>query len=398
MKTDIVIVGGGIVGLATAWQISKKFPKLEIAVLEKESHLAAHQTGHNSGVLHTGMYYKPGSLKAKNCRTGKLSMQEFCKEYGIPHDICGKVIVATDENEIPSLNNILERGTANGVKCEKISKARLRELEPHCAGIEAIHVPEAGIVNYRSVCEKLGELIEQDGKNKILLNTKVDTIKTVGDEIITHTDRGVFQSKYLINCAGLYSDHIAQIGGQKTSAKIIPFRGEYFELTEEAKHLCKNLIYPVPDPSFPFLGVHFTRMIDNSVECGPNAVLAFAREGYGKLDINIAELLETLYYPGFQKLASKYWKTGLGEMWRSFSKRAFVKALQKLVPEIEDEHLVAAPGGIRAQAVAKDGSMVDDFLILNHGKTINVCNAPSPAATSSLSIGYHITAELEKLL
>lgn len=398
MKTDVVIIGGGIVGLATAWKLSEKHPNLSISLLEKENGLAKHQTGHNSGVLHSGIYYKPNSLKAQNCRLGKKRMEDFCRENDIPHEICGKVIVATEQSELNSLHNIYQRGQANGVECRLIDQSELMEREPHCNGIKAILVPEAGIVNYKAVCEKLSELFLKNPNNSLHLNTKVENLFCGHSENRIETNNGTYHSKVLINCAGLYSDHVAQLSDQKVGAKIIPFRGEYFELKPEAQNLCKHLIYPVPDPSFPFLGVHFTRMIEGSVECGPNAVLAFAREGYGKLQFNFPELLETLSYPGFQKLAAKYWKTGAGEMWRSFCKDAFVKALQKLVPSIRAEHLVPVTGGIRAQAVKEDGGMVDDFLILQQNRVVNVCNAPSPAATSSLSIAEYVVSKVECVL
>jgi L-2-hydroxyglutarate oxidase len=362
-------------------------------VLEKEAELALHQTGHNSGVLHSGIYYKPGSLKAINCRQGKRLMEEFCAAEGIAYEICGKVIVALDETELPAMERIYERGQANGVACEVIGPERLAELEPHSAGIKAIHVPEAGIVNYKQVCQRLAERVrERDGQ--VLTSARVTKIERSDGRVVLTTAAGDVEAAQVVNCAGLHCDRVTALSGQKPDAKIIPFRGEYYELTPEATHLCKNLIYPVPDPNFPFLGVHFTRMIEGGVECGPNAVLAFAREGYRKTDFNLADLAETLAYPGFRKLAAKYWKTGLGEMWRSASKAAFVKALQRLVPEIRAEHLHAAPAGIRAQAVAPDGSMVDDFLIQEADRVINVNNAPSPAATASLNIGKTIVERL----
>lgn len=392
-KTDVVIIGGGIVGLATAYRLSERSPELRITILEKESTLAEHQTGRNSGVLHSGVYYKPGSLKAKNCREGKQAMEAFCKAEGIDYDICGKVIVALAESELPALERIYERGQANGVKCELIDADRLHELEPHAAGIKAIHVPEAGIVNYRQVCNRLAEIITARD-NQVITGALVTAITPDGSRVIVESSAGEFEAKYLVNCAGLYCDRVARLGGQKPSAQIVPFRGEYFELKPEAHHLCRTLIYPVPDPSFPFLGVHFTRMIEGGVECGPNAVLAFAREGYRKTDVNLYDLAESLTYPGFMKLALKYWRVGMGEQWRSFSKKAFVKALQRLVPDIRAEHLVTAPAGVRAQAVARDGSMVDDFLIDETERIINIGNAPSPAATASLNIGNVIAEKL----
>jgi len=394
MKVDICIIGGGIVGLATAYQVSQKYPKLSLAVVEKESSLARHQTGHNSGVLHTGIYYKPGSLKAINCRNGKKAMEQFCKEQGIEHELCGKIIVALHDDEVPRMLNIFQRGQENGVKCKIISREEMLEIEPHVAGVQAIHVPECGIVNYRQVCYRLGEIIAKKEENKLLLGHAVIGMQTRTDSLIITTNKAEIECKHAINCAGLHSDRITRLGGQKPPAKIIPFKGEYYELEKQARHLCNNLIYPVPDPAFPFLGVHFTRMIDGSVECGPNAVLALGREAYGKFDLNLRDLLESLTYLGFQKMAMKHWKMGWGEMWRSYNKGAFVKALQRLLPEIESKHLTSAPAGIRAQAVSPEGALVDDFLIEDNERIINVCNAPSPAATASLNIGSTISAKL----
>jgi len=394
MKVDICIIGGGIVGLATAYQVSQKYPKLSLAVVEKESSLARHQTGHNSGVLHTGIYYKPGSLKAINCRNGKKAMEQFCKEQGIEHELCGKIIVALHDDEVPRMLNIFQRGQENGVNCKIISREEMLEIEPHVAGVQAIHVPECGIVNYRQVCHRLGEIIAKKEENKLLLGHAVIGMQTRTDSLIITTNKAEIECKHAINCAGLHSDRITRLGGQKPPAKIIPFKGEYYELEKQATHLCNNLIYPVPDPAFPFLGVHFTRMIDGSVECGPNAVLALGREAYGKFDLNLRDLLESLTYLGFQKMAMKHWKMGWGEMWRSYNKGAFVKALQRLIPEIESKHLTSAPAGIRAQAVSPEGALVDDFLIEDNERIINVCNAPSPAATASLNIGSTISAKL----
>ena len=394
MKTDVCIIGGGIVGLATAYRICARFPKKKIVVLEKESSLAKHQTGHNSGVLHSGIYYKPGSLKAINCRKGKLAMEEFCREQEIEHELCGKIIVALNDEEIPRMEKIYERGRANGVRCEIIPRERILEIEPHAAGIRAIHVPECGIVNYRQVCERMGELISEANGNEILLGQEATEISGAGNGLLVGTGQAEIETEFLINCGGLHSDRITRMGGNEPPAKIIPFKGEYYELREDARHLCRHLIYPVPDPQFPFLGVHFTRMIDGSVECGPNAVLAFGREAYGKLDLNLGDLLESLGYSGFRKMALKHWKMGLGEMWRSYNKGAFVRALQRLIPEIEGKHLDAAPAGIRAQAVSPGGDMVDDFLIKEDERVVNVCNAPSPAATASLNIGEAIVDKL----
>jgi L-2-hydroxyglutarate oxidase len=394
--SDVIIVGGGIVGLATAYQLMQRHPKLRITILEKEKALAQHQTGHNSGVLHTGIYYKPGSLKAINCREGKRRMEEFCAAHDLPFELCGKVIVATSEAELPALENIYQRGQANGVVCEKISIERLRELEPHVAGIAALHVPEAGITDYKAVCRKLGELISEQEHNTVMLNARVVAIYP-GSRIVVESTAGDFEARFLVNCAGLHSDRVTALT-QAPEHQIVPFRGEYYEVRPEAHHLCRNLIYPVPDPSFPFLGVHFTRMIQGGLECGPNAVLAFAREGYTRTTVDWRDLFETLTYPGFLKLAGKYWQTGLGEMWRSFSKAAFVKALQKLIPEVREEHLEEVPAGIRAQAILPSGQLVDDFLIQQQSNVVHVGNAPSPAATSSLNIGRLVANKLEPQL
>jgi L-2-hydroxyglutarate oxidase len=392
-RADVAIVGGGIVGLATAYRLSQSHPGKRVLILEKEADVAHHQTGHNSGVLHSGIYYKPGSLKAINCREGKLAMQAFCEEEGLPYDVCGKVIVALDESELAALERIYERGQANGVKCEIIDQPRLRELEPHAAGIQAIHVPEAGIVDYKQVCERLAEIIRQAG-GEIVHHCKVQGMPQNEGRVVLETTNGDYEADYVVTCAGLHSDRVAKLSGQAVEAKIVPFRGEYYELLPEAEHLCRNLIYPVPDPKFPFLGVHFTRMIHGGIECGPNAVLALAREGYRKTDINLKDLFESLTYPGFLRMAMKHWKMGLGEQWRSFSKGAFVKALQRLMPEIKKEHLRPAPAGVRAQALNREGSLVDDFVIVESDRVLNVLNAPSPAATASLNIGRLIVEKL----
>jgi L-2-hydroxyglutarate oxidase len=393
-QADVAIIGAGIIGLATAYNFTQRFPERRVVVLEKEAQLAQHQTGHNSGVLHSGIYYKPGSLKAMNCRAGKQAMEAFCAAEGIEYEICGKVIVATSEAELPALQRIYERGQENGVRCAMIDREHLQEIEPHTAGIKAIHVPESGIVNYPQVCQRLAARI-QEREGRIMTNAQVTGMRRYDDHIVVNSLADDFTVNYVVNCAGLHSDRVTGLSGQQPEVKIIPFRGEYYEVKPQAQHLCRHLIYPVPDPNFPFLGVHFTRMIRGGVECGPNAVLAFAREGYNKLDINVGDLLETLAYSGFRKMAAKYWQTGLGEMWRSFNKAAFVKALQRLVPEIRAEDLEPAHAGIRAQAIAPDGAMVDDFLIQEMERIVNVCNAPSPGATASLNIGKLIVEKLE---
>ncbi len=385
-KTDVAIIGGGIVGLATAYRILDRSPSTRMVVLEKEDQVAKHQTGHNSGVLHSGIYYKPGSMKAINCREGKLAMEDFCRREEISHEICGKVIVAIDESELPAMQRIFERGQQNQVQCEIIDQDRLKKLEPHAVGVAAIHVPEAGIVDYREVCERMAQRIaEKEGE--LLLGERVKNIEKSESSVVVTSPSHTIEARHVINCTGLFCDRVTKMAGQEPQSRIVPFRGEYFELKPDVHHLCRNLIYPVPDPSFPFLGVHFTRMIQGGVECGPNAVFAFSREGYRKTDINLRDLVGSLTYPGFIKMAMKYWKTGMGEMWRSFSKTAFVKALQRLLPEIRAEHLTAAPAGVRAQALSPSGQLVDDFLIAESKRVINVCNAPSPAATASLNIG-----------
>ncbi|TAH34661.1 MAG: L-2-hydroxyglutarate oxidase [Planctomycetota bacterium] len=392
-RHDVVIIGGGIVGLATAYQLLQRRPGTAVEVLEKESAVGRHQSGHNSGVLHSGIYYQPGSEKARNCREGKRAMEEFCGREGIPFEICGKLIVAVDAGQLPALERILQRGLANGVRCQLIERERLAELEPHAAGVRAIHVPEAGIVDYKSVCSRLRQRIEEAG-GSVCTGARVTRLWSRPESVVVESDAGPREAVLAVNCAGLHSDRVARRGGRDPGARIVPFRGEYYELKPQARGLCRNLIYPVPDPSFPFLGVHFTRTIGGGVECGPNAVLAFAREGYRKRDVNLRDLFETLTYPGFLRLAARHWRTGAGEMWRSFSKSAFVRALQRLVPEIRAGHLEPAPAGVRAQALRPDGSLVDDFLILESERVLHVCNAPSPAATASLQIGAGLAARI----
>lgn len=390
---DVIIIGGGIVGLATAHHLLERYPEKTALVLEKESRVALHQSGRNSGVLHSGIYYKPGSLKAAMCRAGKRAMEAFCLTEGIGYQRCGKVIVAVDEREIDRLQALYARGQANGVQCELIAGARLAELEPHAAGVKAIHVPETGIVDYPQVCERLVARIRARG-SEVKTAAQVIGLQARDHEVIVQSKAGDFATPLVVNCAGLHSDRVARLAGDAPPVKIVPFRGEYFKLREEAEGLCRALIYPVPDPQFPFLGVHFTRMIAGGVECGPNAVLALAREGYTKLQFNARDLLETLTYSGFRRLARAYWRMGAGEMWRSLNKRAFVRALQRLVPEIRAAHLTAAPAGVRAQAVAADGAMIDDFCIQAGQRIVNVLNAPSPAATASFSIGQLIVDKL----
>ncbi|MCB0492800.1 MAG: L-2-hydroxyglutarate oxidase [Cyclobacteriaceae bacterium] len=390
MKYDVVVIGGGIVGLATALQLQNANPNIKLLLLEKEEALALHQTGNNSGVIHSGIYYKPGSLKATNCIRGYHQLIEFCQLNAIPFELCGKIIVATSQEEIPLLNNLYERGQQNGLTgLKKINKEELKEYEPHVNGIEGVVVPQTGIVDYKLVAKKYGELIQTKG-GEIHLGERVIEIQENESVSVVVSQKESYTTKLVINCCGLYSDKVARLTTPDLDLKIIPFRGEYYKLKKEKEYLVKNLIYPVPDPSFPFLGVHFTRMMGGGIEAGPNAVLAFRREGYKKSQINLGELAESLAWPGFQKVAFKYWKTGMGEMYRSFSKAAFVKALQKLIPEIQKDDLVEGGAGVRAQACDRKGGLVDDFMIVEKKHVINVCNAPSPAATSSLAIGETI--------
>ena len=387
MQYDVVVIGGGIVGLATALQLKKSNPNLKLVLLEKETELAKHQTGNNSGVIHSGLYYKPGSLKAINCIHGYHLLIDFCQQYEIPFELCGKIVVATEEAEIPLLDNLYKRGEQNGLQnLKKLDKDQLKEYEPHVHGRAGIYVPQTGIVDYKRVAQKYGELIQKSG-GEIHLGEQAIAVQSTENKKVVITQKTSYTTRLVINCAGLYSDRVARMTVQKLNVKIIPFRGEYFKLKKEKEYLVKNLIYPVPDPNFPFLGVHFTRMVKGGVEAGPNAVLAFRREGYKKSDINFSELAETLAWPGFQKVAAKYWRTGFGEMYRSFSKAAFTNALQKLIPEIRENDLEEGGAGVRAQACDRNGGLVDDFMILEEANVINVCNAPSPAATSSLAIG-----------
>ncbi len=387
MKYQYTIIGGGIVGLATAYQMLKQKPGLKLAVIEKEKAVAAHQTGHNSGVIHSGIYYKPGSLKAKNCMRGYEMLLDFCREHDVPFDLCGKIIVATNEAEVPELEKLYQRGIENGLdKISRISQEEANEIEPHLKVFKALKVPYTGIIDYTVVCEKLAQLVVQLG-GEIFTGHKVEDIQIGGNRVHIKTAQREFETTAYINCAGLYCDKVAGLTQKNIDTRIIPFRGEYYMLKPEKRSLVKNLIYPVPDPNFPFLGVHFTRMIDGGVEAGPNAVFAFKREGYHMWDIDLQEMFESLAWPGFQKVMGKYWKTGIGEFYRSFSKAAFTRALQKLVPEVQEDDLIPAEAGVRAQACDKLGGLIDDFKIIEEQHAIHILNAPSPAATSSLSIG-----------
>jgi L-2-hydroxyglutarate oxidase LhgO len=395
-KCDVAIIGGGIIGMATAMRLSAKYPRQEVVVLEKEDTLAAHQSGHNSGVIHSGVYYAPGSLKAKNCVAGVQQLLRFCNENGISYELCGKVIDAADEEELPRLDELYRRGTANGVPgLEMIDGARLREIEPHAAGIRGLWSPETGIIDYAEVTRAYARQFEKNS-GEIINGARVTGISRAGKTIRLQTSRGDFEAEQMINCAGLYSDAIAEMTGAKPGLRIIPFRGEYYMLTPEGAALVNGLIYPVPDPRFPFLGVHFTRRIGGGVEAGPNAVLAFAREGYRKATLNAGESFATLSYRGFWPMASRYWRTGMQEVYRSLSKRAFTKALQRLVPEIREEHLTGFGSGVRAQAVDANGRLVDDFRIVETQGAIHVLNAPSPGATASLAIADSIVEMAER--
>lgn len=390
-KVDIAIIGGGIVGLATGLALTESFPDFRIAILEKEAQLARHQTGHNSGVIHAGIYYKPGSYKARLCVDGVRMMKEFCDASSIPYENCGKVVVATTEAEVPRLQTLYERGTANGVPdLERISRERLSELEPNARAVAALYSPQTAIVDYAAVSVAMGQNLVQRGV-QIHTATEVAGMRRGDKRVYLDSNHATIASRYLINCAGLHADTVARMLGVTPDVQIIPFRGEYYTLRPD-QHLVRSLIYPVPDPEFPFLGVHFTKRIQGDYEAGPNAVLAFAREGYRMGVVRPAELADTLTYRGFWAMARRYWRMGGYEMYRSMSKRSFVRDLQKLVPAIQESDLLPGGSGVRAQAVAADGSLIDDFRITETENAIHVLNAPSPAATASLAIGKHIAA------
>jgi L-2-hydroxyglutarate oxidase len=389
-KVDIAIVGAGIVGLATAKALVQRRPDLKLVVLEKEDHIAAHQTGNNSGVIHAGLYYKPGSLKAQMAVEGARRMIEFCQEHDLPYELCGKVVVATNEAELPRLEELYRRGTANGVPgLEKITGEQIREHEPHATGLAGLWSPHTGIVDYKAVCAKYAEIVRAGG-GEIRLNTEVVGIEQPPGELRIETTQGEVGARALINCGGLESDLIAKMTGGSQGVRIVPFRGEYYELAPQAQNLVRGLIYPVPDPRFPFLGVHFTKKIYGAVEAGPNAVLAFGREAYKKTDFNPGYVLGLLAFPGFWVMAAKYWRMGFGEMYRSWNKGAFVKALQVLLPELSLDDVKAGGAGIRAQALDRSGKLLDDFSFAETANAIHVLNAPSPAATASLVIGEAI--------
>ncbi len=387
------IIGAGIVGLATAYRLKQKLPDAKVLVVEKEVCVAKHQTGNNSGVIHSGIYYKPGSLKAVNCRKGYKQIIEFCNEHNVKYDLCGKIIVATSNDELPQLEKIYERGIENGLEnLTKLNESQLKDYEPNVNGIAGIHVPQTGIIDFKDVCNKLYELLVESGV-EFHFDEQVVSINK-GNSITIRTTNQLFMTDVLISCAGLYSDKVASMTESSLNVRIVPFRGEYHKLKKQRRSLVRNLIYPVPDPNFPFLGVHFTRMIDGEVECGPNAVFALKREGYGKFDFNISDIANAITWPGFRKVIYKYWRTGLGEYYRSFSKKAFVKALQKLIPSIQANDLISGGAGVRAQACERNAGLLDDFYILESQNIYHVCNAPSPAATSSLAIGDYIAEQV----
>jgi L-2-hydroxyglutarate oxidase len=395
---DIAVIGGGIVGLATANALLDARPGVNMVLLEAEDHFAAHQTGHNSGVIHSGLYYKPGSMKARFCVEGREAMYRFCAENGIPHERCGKIVVATHESEFPRLEELYRRGQANNLKdIRRLTAEQIREYEPHASGLRGLHVPETGIVDYKAVASRLARFARDRGC-AMYVASRVTAVRNLTSSLVLETVAGEFRCKALVNCGGLQSDRVARLCGVDPGVRIVPFRGEYYELIAEREFLVRNLIYPVPDPAFPFLGVHFTRMIGGGVEAGPNAVLAFKREGYRKTDIRIGDLADTLGYAGFWKMASRNWKTGIGEMWRSFSRNAFVKALQRLLPELRVEDVTTGGSGVRAQAMDPSGNLLDDFHVVRAKRMIHVLNAPSPAATSSLRIGKAIAEMASELL
>jgi (S)-2-hydroxyglutarate dehydrogenase len=394
---DFAVIGGGIVGLSSARSLLERYPGAGVLVLEKESAWARHQTGHNSGVIHSGIYYKPGSLKARFCKEGAHRLVEFCQEHAIAYEICGKVIVATEPGEMTRLRNLYERGIENGLALEKIGPEELKELEPHATGIAALKVPSTGIVDFVGVAETFAKMVAEKG-GELRAGAEVTGISETGDAVELRAAGKSFRARALINCAGLHSDRIAALGGVEAGARIVPFRGEYYDLKPQSRHLVRNLIYPVPDPSFPFLGVHFTRTVEGGVEAGPNAVLGFAREGYKKTDVKLKDLAEVISYPAFWRLAARNWRTGAGEAFRSLSKSAFVRGLQRLVPEVEAEDLLPTEAGVRAQALKKDGTLVDDFHIVEGERSVHVLNAPSPAATACIPIGEAIVERVSNLL
>lgn len=398
MKFDIAVIGGGIVGAATFYKLQVKYPNLKIALFEKEALLADHQTGHNSGVIHSGLYYKPGSLKARNCIQGRHELVAFAKEHGIKHDVCGKVVVATDKSELPNMDRIFKTGLENKIEgIEMINADQVREIEPHVKSIGGIWVPCTGIIDFRGATAKMVEIaLSMQVDSKLFLETEVISIDKGEESSKIHTSKGAFESEYLVFCAGLQADRLARKDGVKLKEQVVGFRGDYYELTPEAKHKVKNLIYPVPNPDFPFLGVHFTRMTDGEVECGPNAVFTFKREGYGKTDFSLKDTYDALTYGGTWKLFFNNMSFGINEYRRAFSKKLFLKTLQRMIPDLTMDDIHPGRSGVRALLLAEDGDTRDDFRIEYHGKSIHVLNAPSPAATASLAIGQYIADEAEK--
>jgi len=387
----ISIIGGGIVGLATARKLAECCPSARVTVLEKEPKVCAHQSGHNSGVLHAGLYYKPGSLKARLAVSGVREMVAFCREHDVPHDICGKLVVAADESEVPRLQALYERGKQNGLEGLKYlgNPCQMREIEPHVGGVAALHVPQEGIVDYDKVCEAMRRGIEADG-GSVTLAARVTSLRLQNGEWRIGSTAGEFSADFIVNCAGLHCDRVSELAGEMREVRIVPFRGEYYQIKPERQHLVRNLIYPVPDPQFPFLGVHFTRLIHGGIEAGPNAVLAFAREGYRKTDVKPADLWDALTFPGLWRFLAKHKRMSWEELRRSFSRRLFCESLQRLVPEIRADDLAPGGAGVRAQAMSPDGNLVQDFYLLNRPRALHVLNAPSPAATASLAIGDEI--------
>ncbi len=393
---DIAVVGGGIVGMSFAMQATAAFPGTRLIVLEKEDGLARHQTGHNSGVIHSGVYYKAGSLKARLCVAGAREMVEFCAQHAIPHEVCGKLIVATNEAEDARLDDLMARGTANGLTGLKmLDRAAMREVEPHVGGVRALLVPSTGITDYSMVTAKYAEIAKSRGV-EVKTGAGVTGFASSGGEVIVKTRAGEFAARYVVNCAGLYSDRVAQMAGHDPEMMLVPFRGEYYDLAPARAGLVRSLVYPVPDPAYPFLGVHFTRRIHGNVDAGPNAVLAFRREGYKRTDFDLGEAMEVVGYSGFRAMARKHWKNGLGEMRRSWRKRLFVESCQRLIPEVGMEDMSPGGSGVRAQAVAADGSLVDDFRFVSRERFLHVLNVPSPAATASLPIGREIVGMVQK--
>ena len=390
---DYAVVGGGIVGLSVARALGHRQPTARILVLEKEASWARHQTGHNSGVIHSGIYYQSGSLKARLSRAGNQSMVAFCQEHRLRHEVCGKVIVATEEREMPLLDRLFQRGQENGLEVQRLNAEQVKTIEPHVRCLQGLRVPATGIVDFKQVCAKLAELIAAQG-GELRLNTRLRGVRERASSLALETPEGAFETRFLINCAGLHSDRVARLADVEPPARIVPFRGEYYELKPERRALVKGLIYPVPNPDFPFLGVHFTRMIDGSVHAGPNAVLSFKREGYHRTDFNLRDAAETLLFPGFWRMVERNLREGLKEMHRSFSKAAFVRSLQALIPEVQADDLVPSAAGVRAQALQPDGKLVDDFLIVRGPRSLHVCNAPSPAATASLEIAKVIVEQV----